>query len=263
MKDDISLALVQSVVDSQKDLIVLFKGDEPILANSAFNKFFDVSSFAQYKDEFGEFVDNFVLHPSYFNRDKMIKNESWFDSILKLSELDRVVSMISPTYDPHAFSVQIDANIEDFTIVTFSDISQDLIKRIMIENNVNMDKESGAYAKKYFLHISQSYEDAAAFNEKSIGTILIAIDNDEDNFINSFVAQVKNNTRQDDMIIRWSDNKFLIIFLVDGEHNAQIMLKKLECMISSIDIELLEFSFSLKVQKNGESVGALLKRVSA
>ena len=67
MDDNISLALLQSVIDSQKNLIVIFKGDEAVLTNKSLNKFFSISSCEEYSREYGAFVDNFVPHSTIFS----------------------------------------------------------------------------------------------------------------------------------------------------------------------------------------------------
>jgi hypothetical protein len=268
MTADVSLALMQSIVDSQKDLIVIFHNGEPVLINKAFKKFFSTSSLEQYKTDFGAFVDNFVPHPSYFHAQKIEAGDNWFDSILKLPEIDRVVSMITPEYEPHAFSVSIDRSVEEYSIVAFTDITQFLIKRIMIENHANMDVRSGAYAKKYFLQIAQSYQDAAIFNEKIFGAILIkakkekdtSLSNDE-NLSGTLVEHFKSITRQDDMLIRWDDNAFLLIYLVDNADNAQMMLEKLQVLAKKEHIQGVEYTFTLKTQQENESIKAFIKRV--
>ena len=56
MTDSTSLSLLKSVINNQKDLIVLFDGEEPILTNAAFNSFFGVSSFEDYRLNFGSFI---------------------------------------------------------------------------------------------------------------------------------------------------------------------------------------------------------------
>lgn len=63
---------------------------------------------------------------------------------MELPESERIVSMINYRAEPFAFSLTVDKPVEGYTIVSFTDISQDLIKRIMIENDVSIDKESGA-----------------------------------------------------------------------------------------------------------------------
>ena len=268
MIDDTCFALLKSVIDSKKDLTVVFKNDEPVLSNSTFNSFFNVSSFEQYKSDFGPFVDNFVPHPSYFNKEKIDKDEPWFDAILKLEEIDRVVSMMSATCDPHAFSVDIKRSVEDYKIISFEDITQSLIKRIMIENNASIDKKSGAYDKQYFLQVMQSYEDAAAFNEKIIGVIsieLIHVDGEdirvEKMSLQSFVENFKRSIRQDDMLIHWSDSKFLLVYLVDDKDKIKQVVEKIQEMTNKNGISELRYKFSSASQDENETISKLLKRL--
>lgn len=260
MLDTISLDLLKILMNNQKNLIVVFEGEEPILSNSSFNTFFGVSSFEEYKLNFGPFIDNFVPHPSYFNKDKIQENRSWFDSLLELDKEDRLVSMMTPSYEPHAFSIMISEEIEAYRIVTFEDITQTLVKRIMIENNTNIDKKSGAYDKKYFLHVAQSFEDAALFNEKIIGLIEITLNenialNEED--LKSFVKKIKEATRTEDMLIRWGSNKFLLAFIVDDEEKALQVISK----IKSIKYELSEYSVSYFIEQDRESIQLMLKNL--
>lgn len=270
MSDMVSLDLVQSVVDAQKDLVAIFHNDEIIMTNKAFNNFFAVSSCAQYKTDFGLFVNNFVPHPSYFNKDKIEADETWFDAIVRMPELERIVSMMTPSYEPHAFSVAIDNSVDEYSIVTFSDITQTLIKRIMIDNHANMDIQSGAYAKEYFVHVAQSYEDAARFNEKILGSIVIHADkkdasdlgNDSD-MLNALVSHFRSSIRQDDMLTRWSSNAFVLVFLVDSEANAMRMFEKLQGVIAHDNIEELQCQLSLHIQEKNEDINSLIRRFDA
>ncbi|MCW8955077.1 MAG: hypothetical protein OQK48_09080 [Sulfurimonas sp.] len=265
MPDNISFDLMQSIVDSQQNLIVIFHNDEVILINKSFKKFVAVSSLKEYKEVFPKFLDHFVPHPSYFNAEKIKSGESWFDAVMKMQEIDRVVSLLTPDYEPHAFSVDINSDVDEYKIVTLTDITQTLIKRIMIDNHANMDINSGAYSKNYFLHIAQSYEDAATFNEKIIGAILIKVDSDNfssDNMaLSNFANHFKKITRQDDMLIRWSDNTFLLVYLVDTVDNSKHMLEKLDDITSKDAIGGVNYTFTLTTQKEKESIKELIKRV--
>lgn len=250
MREEVSLAIIQSIVDSQKDLIVVFCNEEPVIANRAFNAFFSVSSLDQYKMDFGTIINSFVPHPSYFHADKIGKGENWIDAILKLPELDRVVSMMTPSYEPHAFSVQAE-KIDEYVIAVFTDITQPLIKRIMIESNTNIDKESGAYTKNYFLHMLKSYQDAVAFNQKIVSAILIKTDKTDENSLLDLVAFFKGKIRQEDMLIRWGRSSFLLMSLVENLVNAKKMVEKLyrdDCTLSLI------------IQRDGENIKELIKR---
>jgi hypothetical protein len=262
LREDISLAIIKSIVDSQKDLIAIFCGDEIILVNKAFENFFSVSSIMQYKESFGPFVNNFVPHPNYFNAEKINDNQNWFDAILELDPANRLVSMMTQNYEPRAFSVKID-KIEEYTIAVFCDITQTLVKRIMIENRTNIDANSGAYTKNYFLQVAQNYEDAAIFNGKIISTITIHSPDIKNNSaaLKSTALHFKSLIRQDDMLIRWTDDTFLLIYMVDDIKNSQIILNKIKNSQKSKDIETLEYIFSLTTQNNNENIDAFLRRV--
>ncbi len=262
MDSDVSFALIQSVIDSQEALVVIFKGSEPIMTNRSFNKFLGVSSCEQFVQNSRSFVDNFVPHPSYFHKEKMPKDADWFEEIQKLPEVDRVVSMMTKNYEARAFAVTLEQTIEDYTIATFTDITQSLIKRIMIESNANMDSESGAYAKEYFLQISRSYQDAAVFNEKIIGAIEIDLDEStEYEKLTDFVENFKRSTRQDDMLIRWQDKGFLVVFLVDTQTNAHQMLTKLKNMSNAPAMKEFSYDLKLYIQEENEGIKSLIKRI--
>lgn len=253
MREETGLAIIQSVIDLQKDLVVLFEENSPTLVNKAFKKFFSVSSLDEYKEEFGPFVNNFVPHPSYFHGEKVAKGSSWIEAILELPNKERIVSMMTPAYEPHAFLVNIQ-KIDEYVIVLFEDITQSLIKRIMIENNASIDVQSGAYAKNYFLQIAQSYQDAASFNKKIISAVLIKITKEDGVDFGELVKHFKSIIRQDDMLIRWEENSFLLIYLVDSALNAQKMFEKLHGR---------NCSFELIIQKEKEGIKEFIKRVES
>ncbi|MDD2356680.1 MAG: hypothetical protein PHX13_02065 [Thiovulaceae bacterium] len=268
MLDTICLPIIQAVIDSQKDLVVIFHQQNHIATNKAFNKFFDVRTFEEYNNNFGPIVDNFVPHPSYFHKEKLQEGENWFDAIGKLEEIDRIVSILTQTYEPCAFSVKIDSSVQDYKIVTFVDITRDLVKRIMIENNINIDKKSGAYDKKYFLQIGKNFEEAAVFNEKMIGMNLVTVDEEanpdfshDDNALREFVKKFKSSIRQDDMLVRWGPSKFLLVYLIDSEQNAGQVAIKLQNLLKGMSG--LNSTLSSVLQQKGENISALIKRVHA
>ena len=258
------LSLLQSVADLDDALIVIFKGEDVQLTNRAFNKFFGVISTEEYKESFGAFVHNFVPHPYYFHAQNVKEGELWYDAILALDEIDRVVSFLSYTHNPHAFSVSVYEDIDSFTIVTFTDITQMLIKRIMTSNKTNIDSRTGAYTKQYFLHIKESFEEAASFNEKLIGLINIELSSDanvtqED--MKESAIKLQETIRNDDMLIKWSEKRFLLAFLVDDATKVQQVERKLKEKLTLHERENLSFSLSSVAQKRAESIAAMINKL--
>ncbi len=249
------LSLVQVLANNRKDLVVIFQNDKIVLSNASFNSFFGVSSTERYLHDFGPFIENFVPHPSYFNKEKIVEGESWFESIMKLEKLDRTVSMMTSSYEPRAFGVEVDDSLENFKVVAFEDVTESLIKRIMIENNASLDRRSGAYAKDYFNHVMKSYEDAAAFNEKIIGVSVIdASESDmDDKALKEFVSKFKRSVRQDDMLVKWGERKFLLAYLVENEENAKQVVEKLK--------RVSTYKLSSRLQREDETLLSLVGRV--
>jgi hypothetical protein len=252
------LKLIQNIADATDSLIIIVEGTKPIMMNKALSNFFAVSSFEQYSKDFGSFVNNFIPHNSYFHSGKIAEGETWIEALTKLDEEERIVSMINSSQEPRAFSVQLDNSHEDYVIVSMRDISASLIKRIMIENHVSIDQNSGAYNKDYFIHTSELLQDGAAFNEKSIGiTMMNVLDADIEN-LSKLVANIKSNIRQNDMVVKWSRGVLLLAYLVDTKENALLFTKKLQAVTQT---ELM--GLALTLVRQGESITNATKRVSS
>jgi len=225
--------LIQNIVDTQENLVVVIENETPILINKAFTTFFGVSSFEQYSNDFGSFINNFVPHPSYFHVDKVQEGETWVEALIKLDDKDKIVSMLSVNHEPRAFSVKIDDGHEAYTVISLEDISANLIKRIMIENDMNIDEKTGAYTKDYFLHTAEILQDGAAYNEKDIGISLVHIfDANTEDLIRASQA-IKGVIRQNDMLVKYSANTLLLAYLIDTKDNAILFTRKIQNLMKS------------------------------
>ena len=63
------------------------------------------------------------------------------------------------------------------------------------------------------------------------------------------------------MLVRWDEGKFLLIYFVDNEQNAQQMVKKLQNLVDSSDLKSLKCKLSSVVQNEKESITSLIRRV--
>ena len=229
-EDHVCSQLFLSAINTQKNLIVLLHNNEPILFNEAFIDFTNTPSVKHFLREFGSLTNRFVPHDSYFHIGKVPNDVEWTTALMELPENDRIISMLNYRIEPHAFSVSVETPVSGYKIITFTDISQDLIKRIMIENDVSIDKESGAYDKEYFNHTSKSFFEAAVFNKKLIGITMIELmssNSGADLYLHDFCFSIKSNIRQSDMLVRWGKQVFLLAYLIDSSENAQKFSRKL------------------------------------
>ncbi|MFA5215686.1 diguanylate cyclase domain-containing protein [Sulfuricurvum sp.] len=264
-EDNVCSKLFQAAIDTQKNLIILLHNNIPILFNKAFQDFTNLPTVREFLREFGSLPNRFVPHDAYFHAGKAENPDEWITALAALPEQDRIVSMINFRADPFAFSVSLD-RVEEYTIVSFTDISQDLIKRIMIENDVSIDKESGAYNKDYFIHTAKSFHDAAEFNEKEIGITLIEMmssDADADKYLHDFSSSIKCNIRQSDMLVRWGKKIFLLAYLIDTPDNAMKFSRKLLSVMREEpfeDLNTISMRIGTTVQKNKEDTASIITR---
>jgi GGDEF domain-containing protein len=265
-EDDVCHKLFQSAIDTQTNLIVLLYQNSPLLFNKAFQEFTNMPTVKMFLREYGSLQNRFVPHNAYFHAGKAENPDEWTSAIMALAETDRIVSMINYRADPYAFSVTIETPVEEYSIVSFTDISQDLIKRIMIENDVSIDKESGAYNQDYFIHTSKSFQHAAEFNEKAIGITMIELmssGSEADQYLHHFTSSIKSNIRQSDMLVRWEKNTFLLAYLVDTTENAMKFSRKLLPIMSEEPFENLKtihMRLGTTVQINNEAISDVIER---
>ncbi len=262
MIDNISKSIIQTTIDMQDNLIAIFKDEEIVMSNSAFNQFFGIKNSTQYSENFGPFINNFVPHPLYFHQDKIEDNQGCFEAISALSEKDKIVSMMSPSYDPHAFAIDVKTLEESYTVMSLEDISQSLIKRLMIDNGANIDVKTGAYTREYFTHISQSLEEAATFNEKNLSCTLVDYNTDElDNEIMMRVSNdLRESIRNEDMLIKWSSNEFILVYLVDNLNNIETFSQKILKVLSK-KYSVKTFSINSVMKEDKETLVEMISRV--
>ena len=254
--------LIQNIVDTQDSLILIIENEKPILMNKSCCSFFGVKSFEEYSKNFGAFVNNFVPHPAYFNIHKVDEGKTWIESLDALDEKDKIVSMLNTSHEPRAFSVKIDTTHPYYIVLSLNDISANLIKRIMIENDVSIDKKSGAYNKDYFLHTSEILRDGAAFNEKEIGLTMISMIDLQSETLKELVEKIKGSIRDNDMLVKYSANTLLLAYLVDKEDNAILFSKKLQELMLKERAKGMNFNLFVTLVKKGEKLTTAIKRLN-
>lgn len=255
-------ALMTNIVNTKKDLFVLFEDDKPVLTNSTFNNFFQISSAEEFIGNYKNILNCFTHHPLYFNENKIENNESWFEAILKVPKAEQIVSMVSSDFIPHAFEVSIDESIEHYKIVTFTDITQEMIKRIMTQNNATMDEQTGAYDKDYFIYISKSFEDAAVYNKKVISIISLDTKSDDTDELKKLVSSIQSNIRNDDMLIHWGEGKFLLVHFITNKSEPTSLINKLQDLVNQQSTLCNKSKITETIQEEKESIDALIDRAS-
>lgn len=254
-----SLKIIEALIDKHKDLVFVYHNSHPILFNQASRDFFGVDTLKEFAREFGTLENRFVPHDSYFHTSKIDNEDTWRQAISSIEHSERIVSMLDRKIKPHAFSVTVEKPVDGYELIFFNDITSQLIKRIMIESHTNLDSTSQAYSRKYFEHVFPMILTAATFNEKLIGTCLIEFEKDEVSFTQSVSESIKKQIRDDDMLVRWSERSFLLLFLIGSEEDADSVAHKIVETINQFQsIQKSRVCMSLK--RSLETIATVIER---
>lgn len=249
-----------SAINAQKELVVLLYKNDIVLFNKAFVDFTKINSPKEFLREYSSIFNRFVPYDSYFHSGKIENLALWVDEFIKLPQEEKIVSMLDYKTEAYAFTLDVQIPVLDYTLLIFTDISQDLIKRIMVENDTSIDKESLAYDKKYFIYTSKSFYDTAIFNKKIIGITIIELitqDTIDEKTLKDFVVDIKGIIRKSDMLVRWEEKQFLLACFVDSAENSEKINEKLR-KESHYEIRL-----GTAIQENREEISRIVENAES
>lgn len=262
---------LKKIIDTQKAIAVLSTGKMFTFANQSFLKFFGFSSIDGFKKHYNCICQRFIDDISFFSLNKVKPDEAhWIESLLNLSERERVVMMNDFLGRPRAFSVSISDFDKGTFMVLFTDITDNMKEKIEIQNQLNKDELTQVYSRHFLINNAQNIvEKIERENGQQVCLFYLDIDhfkpiNDKfghatgDRVLKGFAQIVSGELRDDDFLIRLGGEEFLIVLgchsIWDAENIATKILKhvnrhhfdevgQLSCSIGLVtlkDRELLE-----------------------
>ena len=137
----------QKFIDIQENIIVLTDGYTFKFANK---KFYDFFGYKDIEDFLICICDRFIQNDRFFSLANVQESEkNWIESLLNLSARNRIVSMLDKTLTPHAFSVSISKYDNENYIVSFNNISEAMIEKLQLEQEVIKDPLTKAFNRAY------------------------------------------------------------------------------------------------------------------
>ena len=206
---------------------------------------------------------------------KIDDNSTWIDNILKLNSEKRIVSILHPTTKTtKVFNVSIVELEDEQYLISLTDISDTILKQIQLENKSTHDKLTGAFNREYFeSHKNLIINEYTKENHLLIFSIL-DIDffkkvNDTyghdigDKVLKQFVQIIQNSSRNDDLVIRWGGEEFILLLKINSIDNAKKVLENIRKTIAQTSFEKVEHitcSIGATVYKENETIEDSFKR---
>ena len=233
----------QQILDSQKSIVIVNDGQDIINVNQAFLSFFEVESLEEFKQRDHCICDCFRQNDRFFHLGKVPNDASWLEFAMDLKDSERMVQMENNKGDYCIFNFSITKFSKGRFIIAFNDITDTMVEHFELENRATTDYLTGARNRSYFNHIFPVLCDVAQQANKDLGLIMFDIDhfksindthghNVGDGILKEIVALVKRTIREEDLLIRWGGEEFILVVKVHNIVSAERIAENLRQAIA-------------------------------
>jgi len=264
----------ERLMEMQQNMIVLTNNERPEYANKAFYTFIGFDSL-EFFLEIPQAVDSFFMTiDGYFDSHLCTESEHWIDTLMGLNTNKQIVAMLDSEGIIHTFTVSITPFDDKRYILSFTDITSTMLEYVNMEKKATHDPLTGAHNRSFFDHYFDQILEKARQNRKILGIIMIDIDhfkdvNDTfghetgDAVLKMFVQIINNSIRQEDNIVRWGGEEFIILANVTSNEEVQMIAENLRHKIATSVFDLVEhitISLGVATLHSDESIQESIRR---
>ena len=232
----------QNILDAQKEIVIISSGEKLIDTNKKFFEFFGYSSIDEFRNEHDCICDYFVEDERFFNLSKVPDGELWIDALKRLPSKEHIVSMKDKYGKQHIFFISMN-DYDSNEILSFSNISDTMREHFSLMERVSRDKLTGAFNRDYFDNNKDIIIQDSSFKHLKLGIVIFDIDhfkivndtyghNRGDEVLKQLVSIVQNAIRQEDVLIRWGGEEFLLLVNINSLVNLHSMIEHIREKIS-------------------------------
>lgn len=236
---------LERFIDLQDNIIIVTDSMKLNFANKRFFEFFGFKTIKQFNERFDSICDLFVGNDRFFHLGKLTDEENWIEYLEKLPHSERIVGMLKSDYNLYAFAVTVNKFEDNYYILSFTNITQTMLNHIKLENKTIRDKLTNAFNREYFEQNSESIISDFTKNSFTLGVAFLDIDhfksvNDTyghdvgDDVLINFVKVVKKFSREEDILIRWGGEEFILLLKIASHDSLE---KALEHIRKVIELE--------------------------
>ncbi|MEA1918932.1 MAG: diguanylate cyclase [Campylobacterota bacterium] len=263
----------QKLLDAQHSIVIITNGKKIIDANKQFLDFFSFTSLSAFQKRHECICEYFEVDDKFFHLEKVPKGEHWTTTLTNLPHKEHIVAMRDTMNKQHVFAMAMN-QFDDNHILSFSDISDTMTEHFSLEQKVTHDKLTDAYNREYFNKIFPLYLQDSASKNLKLGIVFFDIDhfkavndtyghNRGDVVLKHLVDIVHNNIRQNDVLVRWGGEEFLLIIEVKNLESLHKIAENLRIIIASErfeEINTLSCSFGITLAQTNESQKDTIER---
>jgi diguanylate cyclase (GGDEF)-like protein/PAS domain S-box-containing protein len=245
-------SFLDMLINSQSHMIILTDKYTLKYINEPTLEFFEFKSLEDLKEKHGCICNTFEKDDEYFYFNTELSDENWIDSILKLPKEKQIVSIYSKKEKKNKrFQVNINNyGNDELYIVTFIDISETMQVQSELDYKSKHDPLTNIYNRGFFNEHHHSIINANTKSNYQTALAIIDIDhfksvNDTyghdvgDVVLKSLVELIQTHSRDNDVLVRWGGEEFILLMPINTEENLLKKLEHLREVIEKTDIEII------------------------
>jgi diguanylate cyclase (GGDEF)-like protein len=263
----------QKILDAQNSIVIVTNGKNILDGNKKLLDYFGYKNLEDFKSEHNCICEFFEEDDRFFHLGKISENESWIEEIDQLSYKEHIVAMKDFNNKQNIFIVSVSDFGEKY-ILSFSNISDTMTEHFSLMERVVHDKLTGAYNRDYFENRKDLWIQELAYKELQLGVVILDIDhfkdvndtyghNVGDMVLRHLVSLIHTTIRQEDTLIRWGGEEFLIVSYVSSLDNLHRIAENIRKRVDNESFEEvgnLSASFGITLYREKEDILQTIER---
>lgn len=274
---DTEIQKIKSILDAQDNIIILSNKETINIVNKRFLEFFKVDSIEEFINSYNSIFDLFIKEYGFISKDILSKNDSYYEFIKNLAEVDSVIKIKNSQNEDRIFTINIDNYDEsnDFYVVSLTDITEIKEKSNLLEYQASHDTLTGLFNRNKFNSLLGKEIRRSSRYRNNLSLILFDIDffkivNDEyghqigDEVLKEIAKLITQNVREHDTIVRWGGEEFLLLLPETDLKGASIVAEKIRITIYKQSLTKFKLnitaSFGVSILKDDDTEESFISR---
>lgn len=233
---------LQNIFDLQKNIVILTDGKRLQMANRIMYDFFGYKDLNDFLQRYNCICERFIEDDTFFHLGKVPEGEIWVETIKALPQEEQIVAILDKEQNTYIFSVAVNEFETGNYVIAFTDISSTMREQVKLMQQVFHDPLTEALNRE-FLHknFKRILKDAEPFQ---LAVILGDIDhfkrvndtyghNCGDAVLKQFVEILQSSIRNEDYLIRWGGEEFIVLMKIDSDESLRKAVEHLRENIES------------------------------
>ena len=266
---------LQKFMDIQQSMVFLIDDNNKIkYANKTFLNFFGYENLEEFNANEKNIDEKFIQNDIYFHSSKVPENSYWIKEIQKYPPDSQVISLLSSSFEPEVFQVNLSNYSKHSYIVNLTNISANMKKRLEFESKATKDKLTGLHNREYFNTKINTFIEEISKNDNKLGIIIYDIDkfksindtyghNRGDVVLKQFAKISLNAISNNDLLVRWGGEEFIVATLVNDAKEVSTLAEEIRVAIENSyfeEVEKVTASFGATIHETTDTITDTINR---